>query len=56
MIAEEFLMYRAARVQARGTITAADYVFRHHGAVRTVDLANQVLRGYDNSSANFIEE
>jgi AraC-like DNA-binding protein len=42
LIAEEFLMYRAARVHSRGTIVAAaDYVFGQHGAVSITDVANR---------------
>ncbi|HEX6496002.1 MAG TPA: AraC family transcriptional regulator [Acidobacteriaceae bacterium] len=40
LIAEEFLMHRAARAKAGSTIvTAAEYMFDHHGAVQIADIA-----------------
>jgi AraC-like DNA-binding protein len=57
LIAEEFLMYRAARMQARGMITAAaDYIFRQHGAVRIADVANRGSTGLRQFEREFHRE
>jgi AraC-like DNA-binding protein len=46
LIAEEFLMYRAARARAGNTIVAAaEYIFRRHGAVKVADLAYHCSTG-----------
>lgn len=46
LIAEEFLVYRAARARAGSTIVAAaEYIFRRHGAVKIADLAHQCSIG-----------
>ena len=50
-------MYRAARIQARGMITAAaDYIFRQHGAVRIADVANRGSTGLRQFEREFRQE
>jgi AraC-like DNA-binding protein len=57
LIVEEFLMYRAARIQARGMITtAADYIFRQHGAGRIADVANRGSTGLRQFEREFHRE
>jgi AraC-like DNA-binding protein len=46
LIAEEFLMYRAARARSGSTMmVVAEYIFRCHGAVKIAELAHQCSTG-----------
>jgi AraC-like DNA-binding protein len=57
VVAEEFLMCRAARAQTGSTIVAAaNYVFRHHGAVKIADLAHRGSTGLRQFERQFRRE